>query len=85
MAFTTVHNRCPLAGCENNRRSKLKYSQRLAARANLELTETRYLQEESQQNGAPRASLYQQQVLQLTRLIRTIDQANKKLTLRRQT
>ncbi len=54
-------------------------------RANLGLTQTRYLQEESQQNGDPRASLYQQQVLQLTNLIRIIDQANKKLTLRRQT
>lgn len=52
-------------------------------RANLDLTQTRFLQEESQQNGDPRASLYQQQVLQLTKLIHSIDQANKRLTSKR--
>ena len=55
------------------------------SRANLDLTQTRFLQEEAQQNGDPRASSYQQQVLQLTKLIHSIDQANRRLTLRRQT
>ncbi|MCE7919667.1 MAG: DNA primase [Anaerolineae bacterium] len=55
------------------------------ARANRELTQTRFLQEESQQDGDPRASLYQQQVLQLTRLIQSIDQANRRLTSKRKT
>jgi DNA primase len=52
-------------------------------RANLDLTQTRFLQEEAQQNGDPRASLYQQRVLQLTKLIHSIDQANKRLTSKR--
>ena len=52
-------------------------------RANQELTQTRFLQEEAQQNGDPRATLYQQQVLQLTRLIHSIDQANRRLTSKR--
>jgi DNA primase len=52
-------------------------------RANLDLTQTRFLQEEAQQNGDPRASLYQQQVLQLTKLIHSIDQANRRLTSKR--
>jgi hypothetical protein len=43
------------------------------------------LQEEAQQNGDPRASLYQQRVLQLAKLINSIDQANQRLTLKRQT
>jgi DNA primase len=55
------------------------------ARANLDLTQTRFLQEEAQQNGDPRASLYQQQVLQLAKLINSIDQANRRLALKRQT
>jgi DNA primase len=54
-------------------------------RANLDLTQTRFLQEEAQQNGDPRASLYQQRVLQLAKLINSIDQANQRLTLKRQT
>jgi DNA primase len=52
-------------------------------RANQELTQTRFLQEESQQNGDPRASFYQQRVLQLVQLIRSIDQANHRLMTRR--
>jgi len=52
-------------------------------RANQDLTQTRFLQEESQQNGDPRASFYQQRVLQLVQLIRSIDQANHSLTTRR--
>ncbi|RJP54967.1 MAG: DNA primase [Anaerolineaceae bacterium] len=52
-------------------------------RANLDLTQTRFLQEEAQQNGDPRALLYQQQVLQLTKLIHSIDQANRRLTSKR--
>jgi DNA primase len=47
-------------------------------RANLDLTQIRFLQEEAQQNGDPRASLYQQQVLQLAKLINSIDQANRR-------
>ncbi|MFZ5901939.1 MAG: DNA primase [Chloroflexota bacterium] len=54
-------------------------------RANLDLTQTRFLQEEAQQNGDPRATLYQQQVLQLTKLIHSIDQANRRLTSKRST
>ncbi len=54
-------------------------------RANMDLTQTRFLQEEAQQNGDPRASLYRQQVLQLTKLIHSLDQANRRLTLKRQT
>jgi len=54
-------------------------------RANQELTQTRFLQEEAQQNDDPRASFYQQRVMQLVQLIRSIDQANHRLTLRRQT
>ncbi|MBI5933135.1 MAG: DNA primase [Chloroflexi bacterium] len=52
-------------------------------RATQELTQTRFLQEEAQQNGDPRATLYQQQVLQLTRLIHSVDQANRRLTSKR--
>jgi DNA primase len=52
-------------------------------RANQDLTQTRFLQEEAQQDGDPRATLYQQQVLQLTRLIHSIDQANRRLTSKR--
>lgn len=55
------------------------------ARANLDLTLTRFLQEEAQQNGDPQALQYQQQVLQLAKLLHSIDQANKRLTLKRQT
>ena len=54
-------------------------------RANLDLTLTRFLQEEAQQGGDPQALQYQQQVLQLARLLHSIDQANKRLTLKRQT
>ena len=54
-------------------------------RANQDLTQTRFLQEEAQQNGDPRASFYQQRAMQLVQLIRSIDQANHRLTLRRQT
>ena len=54
-------------------------------RANQDLTQTRFLQEEAQQNGDPRASFYQQRVMQLVQLLRSIDQANHRLTLRRQT
>jgi DNA primase len=54
-------------------------------RANLDLTLTRFLQEEAQQGGDPQALQYQQQALQLAKLLRSIDQANKRLTLKRQT
>ncbi len=55
------------------------------ARANLDLTQTRFLQEEAQQGGDPQALQYQQQVLQLAKLLHAIDQANKRWTSRRQT
>jgi len=55
------------------------------ARANLDLTQTRFLQEEAQQGGDPHALQYQQQVLRLAKLLHSIDQANKRWTLRRQT
>lgn len=52
-------------------------------RANLDLTQTRFLQEEARQTGDPYASSYQQRALQLTRLIHSIDQANRRLTSKR--
>ena len=52
-------------------------------RANQDLTLTRYFQEEAQQNGDPRAPHYQKQVLQLAKLIHSIDQANRRLTSKR--
>jgi DNA primase len=52
-------------------------------RANRELTLTRFLQEEAQQNDDPLASDYQRQVLQLAKLIHSIDQANRRSTPKR--
>jgi DNA primase len=54
---------------------------RLAAGENL--NQLRFLQEEAQQGGDERASFYQDVVLQHTRLLRDLDQANRKMTLKR--
>ena len=54
-------------------------------RASQDLTQTRFLQEEAQQNDDPRASFYQQRAMQLAQLLNSLDQANHRLTLRRQT
>ena len=55
------------------------------ARANQDLTQTRFLLEEAQQNSDPRVSFYQQRAMQLAQLLHSLDQANHRLTLRRQT
>ncbi len=48
------------------------------------LNQLRFLQEEAQQAGDLRAASYQDLVLQHTRLLRDLDQANRKMSLRRQ-
>jgi len=47
------------------------------------LNQLRFLQEEAQQQGDLRATSYQELVLQHTRLLRDLDQAGRKLSLRR--
>ena len=54
---------------------------RVAAGENL--NQLRYLQEEAQQVGDLRAASYQGLVLKHTRLLRTLDQANRKMSLKR--
>lgn len=51
--------------------------------ANENLNQLRFLQEEAQQKGDSRASFYQDVVLQHTRLLRDLDQAHRKMALRR--
>ena len=48
------------------------------------LNQLRFLQEEAQQAGDLRAASYQDLVLQHTKLLRDLDQANRKMSLRRQ-
>ncbi len=50
---------------------------------NESLTQLRFLQEDAQQQGDLRATAYQQMVLQYTRLLRSLDQAGRRLSLRR--
>ena len=50
---------------------------------NESLTQLRFMLEESQQQGDLRATSYQEQVLQHTRLLRDLDYAGRKLSLRR--
>jgi DNA primase len=47
------------------------------------LSQLRFLQEESQQDGDLRASFYQEVVLQHTRLLRDLDQAHRKMSQKR--
>ncbi len=47
------------------------------------LNQLRFMQEDAQQQGDLKATSYQQQVLQHTRLLRDLDQAGRKLSLRR--
>jgi DNA primase len=47
------------------------------------LNQLRFLQEEAQQGGDARASFYQDIVLQHTRLLRDLDQAHRKMSLKR--
>ncbi|MFZ5908901.1 MAG: DNA primase [Chloroflexota bacterium] len=47
------------------------------------LNQLRFMQEDAQQQGDLKATPYQQQVLQHTRLLRDLDQAGRKLSLRR--
>ena len=54
---------------------------RVAAGENL--NQLRFLQEDAQQTGDLRASSYQDLVLQHTRLLRDLDQANRKMSLKR--
>jgi DNA primase len=53
------------------------------AAAGEHLNQLRFLQEEAQQSGDLRAASYQGLVLQHTRLLRDLDQANRKLSLKR--
>jgi len=53
-------------------------------RANQDLTQTRFLLEEAQQSQDPIVSFYQRRVLQLAQLLNSLDQARRRLTLRRQ-
>ncbi len=55
---------------------------RMAAGENL--NQLRFLQEEAHQAGDLRAASYQELVMQHTRLLRDLDQANRKMTLKRQ-
>jgi hypothetical protein len=48
------------------------------------LNQLRFLQEEAQQAGDLRAASYQDLVLQHTRLLRDLDEANRKMSLHRQ-
>ena len=50
---------------------------------NESLNQLRFMQEEAQQQGDLRATSYQEQVLQHTRLLRDLDYAGRKLSLRR--
>jgi DNA primase len=50
---------------------------------NESLNQLRFMLEEAQQQGDLRATAYQEQVLQHTRLLRDLDHAGRKLTLRR--
>jgi hypothetical protein len=50
---------------------------------NESLNQLRFMLEEAQQQGDLRATAYQEQVLQHTRLLRDLDHAGRKLSLRR--
>jgi hypothetical protein len=54
---------------------------RVAAGENL--NQLRFLQEEAHQSGDLRASSYQQLVLQNTKLLRDLDQASRKMSLKK--
>jgi hypothetical protein len=48
------------------------------------VAQLRFLQEDEQQNGAVNLKMYQEQALQFTRLLQSLDQAKRKLVLKRQ-
>jgi hypothetical protein len=55
---------------------------RMVAQSNV--AQLRFLQEDEQQNGAVNLKMYQEQALQFTRLLQSLDQAKRKLALKRQ-
>jgi DNA primase len=55
---------------------------RMVAQSNV--SQLRFLQEDEQQNGALNLKMYQEQTLQFTRLLQSLDQAKRKLALKRQ-
>lgn len=55
---------------------------RMVAQSNV--SQLRFLQEDEQQNGAVNLKMYQEQALQFTRLLQSLDQAKRKLALKRQ-
>jgi DNA primase len=55
---------------------------RMVAQSNV--AQLRFLQEDEQQNGAVNLKMYQEQALQFTRLLQSLDQAKRKLVLKRQ-
>ncbi len=52
--------------------------------AMLNVNQLRFLQEEDQQQGGANIKMYQEQTLQLTKLLHSLDQAKRKLTSKRQ-
>ena len=54
------------------------------ANAMLNVNQLRFLQEEDQQQGGSNIKMYQEQTLQLTKLLHSLDQAKRKLTSKRQ-
>ncbi|MCX6057275.1 MAG: DNA primase [Chloroflexi bacterium] len=54
------------------------------ANAMLNVNQLRFLQEDEQQQGGANLKIYQEQAMQFTRLLHSLDQAKRKLTLRRQ-
>ncbi|MBL0348201.1 hypothetical protein [Candidatus Villigracilis affinis] len=53
------------------------------ANAMLNVNQLRFLQEEDQQQGGANMKLYQEQTLQMTRLLHSLDQAKRKLSSKR--
>jgi hypothetical protein len=52
--------------------------------AQASVTQLRFLQEDEQQQGGANMKMYQEQAMQYTRLLQSLDQAKRKLTLKRQ-
>jgi hypothetical protein len=48
------------------------------------VNQLRFLQEDEQQQGGANLKTYQEQAIQFTRLLNRLDQAKKKLSLKRQ-
>jgi len=49
----------------------------------LNVNQLRFLQEEDQQQGGANMKLYQEQTLQMTKLLHSLDQAKRKLSSKR--